>query len=111
MNDGIEPQMNAIEGRNLKQLISYFKKIYATKRKAGEVSIPESESIISMWGYLLDNWGRLENFYQEKTRLRDINSNIQNIITQLRHGRNSKDKRGASFDDIERIADATIPRG
>lgn len=102
LNDNIEPQMNAIEGKNLKQIINYFRKIYKGKISAGEIiEISEDESILKMWEYVLGNWGKLDNFYLTKTRIRDINSNLQNIITQLKHGRDSKHK--TSDADIDAI--------
>lgn len=110
MNDGVIPKMSAIEGKNLNQIIRYLKQIHASELKNGRELPGESESVINMWCYILGNWGRLDAFYQKGTRLRDINSNIQNIITSLKNGKSARSKQGTTPDDINRIVEGIFSK-
>jgi len=94
LHDGVPPQYNNGNGNAAKSLITYFRNIAGQKAKASGHILDEAgtdSKALESWQYVLDNWHRLDNFLQGKTRLLDINSNIQNIITQLKNG-HSKNK-------------------
>lgn len=97
--NGVPPQYNGASGTATNSLIAYFKKIAkdrATKDQVCDISDQYVEDKAhEAWEYVLNNWHRLDNFLQAKTRLLDINSNIQNIITQLKNG-HTKNKNGNS---------------
>lgn len=86
---GVPPKMDAIQGKAAKAIIAYLRTIVKAKAKAeGTILDAETmdERIIKSWQVILDNWDQAEAYYQDKTRLVDINSNIQNVIKQLKHG-------------------------
>ncbi|HLS12201.1 MAG TPA: hypothetical protein VK050_08565 [Flavobacteriaceae bacterium] len=76
---GIEPRFNATEGRHLKQLIAYLKKISGTSADA-----------LAIWQQLLSNWNKLDKFHQRNADLKYINSNINRIIENVKKPSNTK---------------------
>ncbi len=95
--NGVPPQYNGASGTATNSLVSYFRKIAKDRALKDAVNDPNERYIddkaLEGWEYVLNNWHRLDNFTQGKTRLLDINSNIQNIITILKNG-HSKTKNG-----------------
>lgn len=96
--NGVPPQYGKASGSATNSLVAYFRKIAkdrATKDAQKTGGNDPGESYIDGkahegWEYVLENWARLDGFLQTKTRLIDINSNIQNIITQLKNGHSKK---------------------
>lgn len=73
-------KINGTEGKALKQLITYLKGLCKIK---GDDSV---EAVKNAFTYILTNWDKLEPFYQKQIKLSQINSNITNIINQLKNG-------------------------
>lgn len=71
----LTPRMNATEGKALKSIITHLKNI----------CIDDLE-VIETWKVLLTNWYRLDDFYQQQIELRQINSNINIILRQIKNG-------------------------
>lgn len=91
-NEGSPPNFKNGNGEALKTIISYLRDVAAGKAKSrGEELTPEGmdAKAVESWEYIFKNWYRLDTFLQGKTRLIDINSNLQNILDFLRNG-NSK---------------------
>lgn len=87
-HDGIPPKIDGAAGKAAKSIITYLKSI--AKNQAAELPTTDEEreeAALNAWSYILNNWHRVEMFYQQKTRLIDINSNLQNILTQLKNGK------------------------
>lgn len=87
-NDGIPPKYDGAGGKAAKSMIGYLRGV--AKLKSGELPITDQEkddAALAAWSYILTHWKRIDPFYQEKTRLIDINSNFQNILTQIKNGR------------------------
>jgi uncharacterized protein YdaU (DUF1376 family) len=76
------------QGKAAKAIISYLKAASNDKSDDG---------ILNSWQFILNHWGRLESFYQDKLKLSEINSNIINIIGQIKNGR-ATTKKGAGID-------------
>ena len=92
-NDNVPPKIDGAAGNATKSLIGYFKSIVKAKAKdLNEVLTEDSQAakVLESWSFILESWESLEPFYQDKTRLIDINSNIQNIIKQVKNGYRSK---------------------
>ena len=92
--NGVPAQYGKASGAATNSLVAYFRKIARDRATKDAVNDP-GESYIDEkahegWVYVLNNWARLDGFLQTKTRLIDINSNIQNIITQLKNGHSKK---------------------
>ena len=92
---GVSPKFGQAEGASLKQLINYFKILYKANKKEGE---NEFDEVTKMFSFIFSHWNLIDPFYQKQTKLTQINSNIQNIINDIKNGHgkkqqsNSKDK-------------------
>ena len=75
---GIEPRFNAVDGRNLKQIISYLSKIEGTE-----------EDALVIWSAILHNWNKLDEFHQKNTDIRYINSALNKILNELKTNNNN----------------------
>ena len=76
-------KINGAEGKALKQIIVYLKGLCKAK---GDDSL---EAIKNSFKYILSNWGSLEPFLQKQIKLTQINSNLINIINQLKNGKSN----------------------
>ena len=75
---GIKPQIDGGDGKALKSIIKYFR------------SISEDETaIIQVWETILINYKKWDNFHQKQLRLKQINSNLINIINSIKNGKQS----------------------
>jgi hypothetical protein len=101
LNDGVPPRYDGANGTAAKSLIVYFKKIVRDKAAPALLDEPAAEEkALQAWQHVLKSWNKLDNFLQQKTRLLDINSNIQNIITVIKNG-NGKKQTGGSVSDAD----------
>lgn len=88
----IIPRINATEGKALKQIISHLTQLEGTE-----------DAALSLWKGILSNWSKLDDFYKDQLDLKQINSNINKILIQLKDGKSTeKGKRAAktNADDI-----------
>jgi hypothetical protein len=69
-------KMNSIEGQAMRQIIEYWRKNSKDTSDAG---------ILNSWNHMLERWDRLEPFYQGKLKLVEINSNMINLINQIKN--------------------------
>lgn len=91
---GVKPKFGQAEGASMKQIINYFKILYKDNRSEGE---NEFEEVTKMFSFIFSHWNLIDPFLQKQTKLTQINSNIQNIINDIKNGHkrkqsNSKDK-------------------
>lgn len=77
---GTGAKIGAKEGAAAKSILQYISK---------ESKVKTEEGILASWEYILNNWQRLEPFYRNRMQITDINSNLTNILNQLRNGKNS----------------------
>lgn len=92
----VPAKIDVKEGAAAKKIITYLK---TTSKDTTD------EGILLTWGFILNNWSKIESFLQNQLKLAQINSNIVNIINQLRNGRNgtkqsaTKDSNGIRSDN------------
>ena len=91
---GVSPKFGQAEGASMKQIINYLKILYKDNRSEGE---NEFEEVTKMFSFIFSHWNLIDQFLQKQTKLTQINSNIQNIINDIKNGHkrkqsNSKDK-------------------
>ena len=89
-NDTLEmpPKIDGTSGRSLNMIIKFL----------GSQCADDSE-VLLMWDIILQNWNQLDKFYQNQRELRQINSNLNTILAQLKHGKstgNTQNKRAAA---------------
>lgn len=74
-------KINGAEGQAMRQIIEYWRK--ASKD-------PSDKGILNSWNHMLMCWGDLEPFYQGKLKLTEINSNMVNLINQIKNPKKAK---------------------
>lgn len=86
----ILPRFGALDGKMIKEIRTYLEKVSDSPDQA-----------LATWQAILENYHRLEDFFRLNTDLKFINSQINKIITQLKHvtgkakkGHNATDLRG-----------------
>jgi hypothetical protein len=87
-------KMNAHQGKALKSIIEYL--ALQVKNKKGGISEDELKSdVLNAWEYILNNWSQVNGYYAEQIKLSQIDSNLPNILMQLRN--NKKSNRDEKF--------------
>jgi len=86
---GIGCKMNGMEGNHLKQIIAYLK---------SQVHQKDDVSVLTAWEFILNSWDKLDDFHRKQMKLSQINSNMINILNQLRNG---KDKHESSLERLK----------
>lgn len=94
---GFVPKIDGTQGKALKAILAYIKTIYKNENLPAD-----DKNILNGFSAILNNWNKLDKFYYNRTKLSEINSNIQNIIKILKNGRNAKI--GVTNDDLDAIA-------
>lgn len=85
-------KINGAEGNALKQIIAYLKKSAVAKGYT-------EDTAVDSFKYILNGWDKLEPFLQKQIKLSQINSNLTNIINQLKNGSGTIQKGGSSLRD------------
>lgn len=99
-NDNIPPKIDGQGGKAAKSILTYLRVIVKTKAEIDKRVLDDAgidQQIIFSWKYVLNGWGDIEPFYQDKTRLSDINSNIQIIINQIKNGHRKKHQKSGAI--------------
>jgi hypothetical protein len=73
--------MNGAEGKALKQIIQYL---------SNEVKGESQSELVEAWRFILDRWESLDEFHKKQMKLTQINSNLINILNQLRNNGKGK---------------------
>ena len=76
---GVPPKINGMEGKAAKQILTYLRKI--------------TEDPLAAWIFVLNNFERVENFLQKQIKLSQINSNLINILNQIKNGQTPDQKK------------------
>lgn len=90
---GVKPKFDAIDGASLKKIISYFKSIHHDANDGTD----EFQEVTKMFYFIFQKWDLIDPFYQKQTKLNQINSNLQNIINDIKNKHTVK--RNASSKD------------
>ena len=87
-----KPKFDGSDGKGLKELVNYLFSL-----------TPTHDEVVQTFTFILNNWDSLSDYYKGQTRLRQINSNIHNIIHFFK---NEQSKRtGVSADYLQRLVD------
>ncbi len=77
--NGVVPKINGAEGKSLKELIIYFQSIVIDKT--------DPEAVPKAFQYLFSHWQKIEPWLQGRLKLTQINSEITNILSQIKNGK------------------------
>ena len=78
-------KIDAVQGKAMKTILNYLKTL--CKQKGDD----SPENILNALKYIFKNWKNLEPFLQKQVKLSQINSNLVNIIQQLKKTNNQND--------------------
>ena len=91
---GMGAKMDALQGKSMKLIIVYLQ----SQIKKKQVDLLESElnkETLNAWKFILSKWAIVNEFYGQQIKLNQINSNLPNILTQIRNS--SKKQRNEKF--------------
>ncbi len=83
-NRGTPFRINGGDGKALKEIIEYLNSVDTVRQGL--------RNSYDLWTFILDNWSNLDNWQQTQTQLRQINSQLPNIIEKLKMHYNGKPK-------------------
>lgn len=95
---GAGAKLDGVQGKAMKSIIAYLTK---------ESKDKSEEGALLAWKFILAHWAKLTKFIQNQTSLVQINKNLQEILTQLRRG---KDKQAAQQNAISGTRQRIIER-
>lgn len=86
ISGGVKPNFGAVEGSAMKLIINYFKSLH----KDANDGTDEFEEVTKMFKIIFAKWNLIDPFLQDQTKVTQINSNLQNIIIQIKNGHKRK---------------------
>lgn len=102
VSDGIPPKIDGAGGKAAKSMIAYLKTAVSIKNpEAKENEETLNSLILNGWRYIFANWYKLDLYHQNKTRLIDINSNFQNILSQIKNGSGKRNTETTTASTVE----------
>ena len=93
---GMGAKIDGLQGKSMKLIISYLQS--QVIKKQGDLSQEDLDhETLKAWEFILSKWNKLNNFYKEQIKLSQINSNLPNILTQIRNtNKKQRDEKFAS---------------
>lgn len=92
---GAGAKMNAMQGKSMKSIMDFLAN--QVKNKNGDALTEEEieNNVFIAWQYILKNWDKIKGYYAEQIKLNQIDSNLPNILMQLKN--NQKSNRDDKF--------------
>jgi hypothetical protein len=89
-NEGLPPNINAAEGVALKKIIAYFEPLVYNKAQSNGITLEKGSEaadneVINAFKLIFNQWDSMDDFLKRNIKLSQINSNLTNIIHQLRN--------------------------
>ncbi len=78
---GATAKLDGREGKAMKSIIDFISK---QEKVSGDF-----DKIIESWQYILSNWNKLESFHKNRVKLSNIDSDLSNILNQLKNGKST----------------------
>jgi hypothetical protein len=90
-------KIDGAQGNAMKKILVYLR---ANSHEKSD------EGVLNAWKYILQNWEKLDDWLKGQVKLTQINSNMLNIINQLKYGHNSRSTgtTAATIDALEALA-------
>lgn len=101
---GMGAKINAHQGKAMKSIIDYLtNQVRAKKTDATEDEL--KNQVLLAWKYVLENWGKITGYYAEQIKLNQIDSNLPNLLMQLKNNsKNNRDEKfSSSYEEVRRI--------
>jgi len=87
-------KIDGVQGKAMKSILSYLKKLCSQKGN----NTPED--VLNALEFIFHRWDDLEPFLQKQVKLSQINSNLVNIINQLKNGSEQTQSSSSIAEDI-----------
>jgi len=97
---GLAFRFSAVDGKHLKQIISYLENLPSSQNKEP----------IELFRFILNNWEHLGSWLKTQTQIRQINSQLPNIIETLKQHYNGKDNKTQRHNSVSSLAAALRER-
>ncbi|HCY83092.1 MAG TPA: hypothetical protein DHV22_16565 [Xanthomarina gelatinilytica] len=78
---GLPPKFTGMDGKSLKMIITYLKKIAGSENEA-----------LQLWKIILNKWHTVKQFHQDNTDLKYINSKLNIILHEIKQQGNTYSK-------------------
>ena len=99
---GLPPKIDSSDGKAIKEIIPHCKRI----AKDGHTAIEIWETILTV-----SNWHKLDNFSQGQTKLSQINSRFNNIVSQIKsHSQPQRPRNTQITDRIQLATEINLKR-
>lgn len=89
---GQKPRITSADGAALKQVIKYIESLENKKATS-----------LDVWQFILSSWSKLSAWQQSQIQLRQINSQLPNIIQSLRNGNKTNSNQQSATDLSEAL--------
>jgi hypothetical protein len=97
---GMGAKMNALQGKSMKNIIAYLTHQVLLKYEKSSDIVDVEDSVLKAWKFILKNWGLISSYYSDQIKLNQIDSNLPNILSQLKNnGKNKRDEKFAHTTD------------
>lgn len=74
---GVGVKMDGIQGKAMKEIIKYL----------DAQKLNKEQPVEEVWEFILNSWDRLTDYHKNKLKLSEINSDLINILNQIKNGR------------------------
>lgn len=117
-NNGLPPNINVVEGASLKKIIAYFEPLVYNKAQLNGITLEKGSEqadteVINAFKLIFNQWETMDDFLKNGVKLSQINSNLTNIINQLRNknGKLTKaDKQAAAIERNKQTVESLIEK-
>lgn len=97
---GFPAKIDGAQGKAMKQIIQYLGLAIKEAKTTDNTDVALEIGTLKAWNLILSQWGELDQFYQDQTKLTQINSNLQLIMTVMRKARKpSSNNRRSKIDN------------
>jgi len=94
-------KIDAHQGKSMKRIIEYLGAQVKLKLELENAIITQEvleTQVLIAWQFILDNWDRITGYYAEQIKLNQIDSNLPNLLMQIRnYQKNNKKNRDEKF--------------
>lgn len=98
---GIAPKITIADGKSAREIASYLTGVVKSKNP-----IATEDDVVSAWNFILNKYYSWDKFHQKQIKLCQINSNINNIIANIKGVTNGKPTLETSLQRINEMVES-----
>lgn len=77
LRTGVGVKMDGVQGKAMKEIIKYL----------DAQKINKEQPVEEVWEFILNSWDKLTDYHKNKLKLSEINSDLINILNQIKNGK------------------------